>query len=665
MEGVKGLINGPTFLRTMLELLKRDGLARIARFETRHGALETPCLLPVVNPRLITIPPKELKAMGFQALITNSYIIRNDPALRERAVKEGLHSMLGFDGVVMTDSGTFQSHMYGEVEVANADIVAFQRDVGADIGTVLDIFTEPDWGRERTAAAVRVTLERTAEAAAIKGGMMLAGVVQGSVFPDLRLECARSLSSLAVDVFPIGGVVPLMEGYRFADLVDVIVASKKGLSPERPVHLFGAGHPMIFSLAILLGCDMFDSASYAKFARDGRMMFPEGTFHLGEMRGLDCDCPACRGHTIESLQGLPEKERTRALALHNLHVSKREIDRAKRALQEGNLWELVEQRCRAHPALLDALRALGKHKQFLERYEPLSREGAFFYTGPESLDRPSAYRYERRYFERYSKPPQQMSVVFQDADRPYSRVYAKEMREISRRTDAHFLVISPFGPVPIELDEVYPIAQSVFPRSRDRDTEERTRELMERFSHSHEYGVSMLYEGDATLEMLEALGEGESTFDLDLARVKAVSDYQFGKGAGALLMDGKVELVKSKNTDKIRNVLVDGEHVLSMRAPDGLFSLRPPGARRLMRGFASPKLRVIVEADSEPFNREGKNVFCHFVKDCDPEVVPMDEVIVVNEKDEMLAIGRAIMVREEMLSFKKGLAVRVREGVKV
>ncbi|HUL39038.1 MAG TPA: tRNA guanosine(15) transglycosylase TgtA [Methanomassiliicoccales archaeon] len=649
----------------MLELLRRDGLARIASFETRHGTLETPCLLPVVNPRLVTIPPKELKAMGFQALITNSYIIRSDPAMKEKALSQGLHSMLDFDGVIMTDSGTFQSHMYGEVEVANEDIVAFQRDAGADIGTVLDIFTEPEWGKERTANAVKVTLERTEQAAAIKGRMMLAGVVQGSVHADLRAECARSLSSLPVDVFPIGGVVPLMEGYRFADLIEVIVASKMGLTPERPVHLFGAGHPMVFSLAILLGCDMFDSASYAKFARDGRMMFPEGTFHLDEMKGLDCDCPACRNHTIESLKELPEQERTRALALHNLHVSKREIDRAKRALLEGNLWELVEQRCRAHPALLDALRALGKHKMFLERYEPLSREGAFFYTGPESLDRPSAYRYERRYFERYTKPRQQLGVVFPDAERPYSRVYAKEMREISQLADAHFLVISPFGPVPMELDEVYPIAQSVFPRTVDRDTEERTKELMERFSHGHEYGVSILFEGEETMSMIESFGEGKGTFDLDLARVKAVSDYQFGKGANDLLMDGKVELVKSKNTHKIRNVLVDGEHVLSMRAPDGFFSLRPPGAKRLMKGFASPRLRVMVAEDSEAFNREGKNVFCHFVKDCDPGIVPMDEVMVVSESDALLAVGRALMTREEMLAFKKGLAVRVREGVKL
>ena len=105
---------------------------------------------------------------------------------------------------------------------------------------------------------------------------MLAGVVQGSIYPDQRESCAREMASMDVDIHPIGGVVPLMEQYRFADLVDVIIASKKGLMPARPVHLFGAGHPMVFALAILLGCDMFDSASYAKFARDDRLMFPGG-----------------------------------------------------------------------------------------------------------------------------------------------------------------------------------------------------------------------------------------------------------------------------------------------------------------------------------------------------------------------------------------------------
>ena len=225
----------------MFEITKRDGLARIGKLETAHGILETPALLPVINPRLVTVPPNELhEVFGFNGLITNSYIIRNDPVLKEKALNGKLHELLDFPGVIMTDSGTFQSHMYGEVGVRNDDIVNFQKDIGTDI------FTEPEWSKEQTTEAVEVTLERTREAAGLKGSMMLAGVVQGSIYPVLREHCAREMASMAVDVHPIGGVVPLMEQYRFADLVDVIVASKKGLNPSRPVHLIGAGHPMIF-----------------------------------------------------------------------------------------------------------------------------------------------------------------------------------------------------------------------------------------------------------------------------------------------------------------------------------------------------------------------------------------------------------------------------------
>jgi 7-cyano-7-deazaguanine tRNA-ribosyltransferase len=422
---------------------------------------------------------------------------------------------------------------------------------------------------------------------------------------------------------------------------------------------------MVFALAILLGCDMFDSASYAKFARDGRMMFPEGTKHLADMRGLDCECPACRDHTLDSLNALPEEERSKVLAAHNLFVSQREIKVAKHAMLEGELWELVERRCRAHPALIDALRRLKEHRDFLERYEPLSRDGAFFYTGPESMWRPAAHRYQKRYFERYQQPSNKVCVAFEEGERPYGRVYAGTMAEISKVADAHFMVVSPFGPVPIELDEMYPLAQSVFPKAMDLETQARTKELMERFSHGQEYGICLLYDGHQTVDTLATLDGSPSSFDIDLARVRAVADYQFGKGAATLLLDGKVGLVKSKNNDRIRNVLVDGEHILSMRAPDGFFTLRPAGARRLRKGFPSPQLRVIVHADSVEFNRAGKNVFCQFVQDCDPDLVPMDEVMVVDEKDELVAIGRALLVKEEMCALRKGLAVKVREGVRV
>jgi len=649
----------------MFELIRRDGLGRIGRLDTPHGPLETPALLPVVNPRLVTVPPRELyDAFGFRALITNSYIIRNDPKLNARAREEGLHAMLDFPGVIMTDSGTFQSHMYGEVEVRNEDIVNFQRDIGTDIGTVLDIFTEPDWSREKTAHAVDVTMDRTAEAASLKGKMLLAGVVQGSVFEDLREDCARRLALLDVDVHPIGGVVPLMEQYRFADLVDVIVASKKGLDPSRPVHLFGAGHPMVFALAALLGCDMFDSASYAKFARDDRFMFPEGTASLQDMKDIHCHCPACQSHSYKEICDMGPADRAALIARHNLWASLEEVQRVRRARLEGDLWEMVERRGRAHPSLLSALRRLSRHQDFLARFAPLSRDNSMLYTGPETLSRPAFLRYERRFFERYQYPGTEVMVAFEDGGKPYGRHYQQQIAEVLNEFDAHFFVASPIGPVPIELDEMYPVAQSLFPEPPDRETKERIREQMEHLSHEHPYSLGVAWDGQATVDTLAMMCQKEPSFNVDIARVRAVSDYQFGKGAADLLLDGKIEIKRSETTGKIRNVLVDGEHILSMRANDGFFTLRPPGAARLRRGFASPRMRVEVKDDAVPFNREGKNVFCAFVNSCDPDLRPMDEVMVVDRNDDLVALGRAMMTRDEMLSFRTGIAVKVREGIK-
>jgi 7-cyano-7-deazaguanine tRNA-ribosyltransferase len=638
----------------MFEIVRRDGLARIGKFETRAGVLDTPALLPVVNPKISTVSPRELyDEFGFKALITNSYIIKNSDSLKTKALDEGLHALLDFPGIVMTDSGTFQSHMYGEVEVSNEEMINFQRDIGSDIGTVLDIFTEPFWTKEETARSIDVTLERTKEAASMRGDMMIAGVVQGSVYPDLRTMCAEKMKDMDVSVHPIGGVVPLMEQYRYEELVDVIVSSKIGLSPDRPVHLFGAGHPMVLALAVLLGCDMFDSASYAKFARDDRIMFIDGTFRLQDMLSLDCNCPACKGHTLETLKALSNNDRTITLARHNLYEITKELALIKRYILEGRLWELVEQRCRAHPALLDALRKLGMHTEFLEKYEPLSRDGALFYTGTETRNRPAFLRYENRLKERYL-PATEKAALFEDGGKPYSRHYAEDFKRV-RSSGYTPVVLSPFGPVPAELDEIYPIAQSLFPEICDRETE----------MYIEDSAVNFIVDkGFAGTEDMEDIIPGDESFDSLLERAVAVSRYQFGIDASDALITGKVELVTSKNTGKIRNVISDGEHILSMRAGDGLYTLRPEGAAKIVKSVPGPYMRVVVSDDAVPFVTEGRNVFCAFVKDCDPEIRPMEEVLVVDGNDELLAVGRAILVRDEMLSFRKGVAVKVRDGIK-
>ncbi len=85
----------------------------------------------------------------------------------------------------------------------------------------------------------------------------------------------------------------------------------------------------------------------------------------------------------------------------------------------------------------------------------------------------------------------------------------------------------------------------------------------------------------------------------------------------------------------------------------------------MRNGFAPPRMRVMVHPDAAPFHREGKNVFCGFVQDADEDIVPGDEVLVVDPDDRLLAVGRAMLVKSEMLAMKKGLAVKVRDGIKL
>src|SRR5438128_11235846 len=448
----------------MFEVRERDGLARIGVLETAHGRVATPTLAPVVNPNRPIIPPRDLATrFGAQILITNAYILGKSPG-RDAIVRDGIHTFLGFPGAVMTDSGAFQSHVYGDVDVTNAEVVAFQRAIHADFGTMLDVFSEPGHDWRRAAKDVDETVRRAHEAVSLRGDMALVGAVQGGLHPDLRERCARSLLSLDVAVCAIGGVVPLLESYRFRDLVRVIVASKQGLDPSKPVHLFGAGHPLVFPLAVLLGCDLFDSASYAKYARDGRMLFPEGTRHIAEVRESGCLCPVCVAHPIQELAASE-----RLLAEHNLHVCLGAIRDVRRAIADGSLWELVERRGRAHPALLDAVKDLRQHNEFLEEFEPLSRPGAMYYVGPETAHRPILHRLRQRVIHRYAAPPAKGLLVLPEGDRPYSERYASVVERVLTTANVHVAVKSIWGPVPLELDHIWPLSQSIVPEGIELD----------------------------------------------------------------------------------------------------------------------------------------------------------------------------------------------------
>ena len=651
----------------MLELKHRDCLGRICQFHINNKIIDTPNLMPVINPNQMIITPKEMSEIfGTQIIITNSYIINKSSKVKEKALEIGLHKLLDFNGAIMTDSGAFQTYVYKDINISFQDIVKFQKKIGSDIGTTLDILSLPDCGYENAKNDIETTLKRAKDSINLKGNMNLACTVQGSTYPDLRESCANKISELDIDFYPIGGVVPLMENYRFKELAEIIIGAKKGLSPEKPVHLFGCGHPMIFPIAVALGCDFFDSASYIKYAKDNRMLFPTGTKHLENITENSCLCKVCNDYEISEIKKMKDSERIRIIALHNLYVSFAEIKKIKQAIYEGNLWEMVEQRCRVHPMLLPVLNVLKNHKKYFERFENISKKSAFFYSGKESLNRPLVYRYKKRIKENYNLPNTEITITFDESEKPYSRHYNEIINKISQVSDAHFVINSVFGAVPIELDEIYPIAQSIVPKLEDLEIEviEKMRKSMENYSHRLKSGMGLIWDGEQTFDFIRSMTMKKNKFDIDFQRVIAIMDFQFGKGANQILENAEIEIIKSKKTGKIRNIKRNGVHILSMRAHDGFFTLKIEGAKLLKNEFESPKLRVIVDDDSAEFNRTGKNVFSKFVIDCDDEIRPGDEVLIVDKDDILVAIGKALMNREEMIAFNNGVAVKVREGIK-
>lgn len=428
------------------EILEKDIAGRIGRLSDGKKTIRTPALLPVINPHLPLVTPREMQEMGVQALITNAYIISRSEEFRDRALTEGLHKMLDFDGLIMTDSGSFQLSVYGEVEISNQQTLEFQQAIGSDIIVPLDIPTHPDSDRETVESELAITLDRLREAQGFADHEhhTLAGPVQGGLFEDLREEAGREISAMGLRFCPLGAVVPLLESYRYKDLVRVVMAAKKGLNPGICIHLFGAGHPSMFALAVAMGCDLFDSAAYALYAKDGRYMTAHGSYHLSELTYLPCACQVCSTHTAESLQKSPEKERL--LALHNLHVTLAEINRIRQAIRDGVLWELVDERCRGHPQLLRGYRELLTYSDELLKQDRVSKR-RFFYRGDESCRRTEVIRYHSM-IERFYVGSTALITFDQKMHKGY---------------DAVFFFKPPFGPYPPELSETFPIGQSEIP----------------------------------------------------------------------------------------------------------------------------------------------------------------------------------------------------------
>ena len=156
----------------------------------------------------------------------------------------------------------------------------------------------------------------------------------------------------------------------------------------------------------------------------------------------------------------------------------------------------------------------------------------------------------------------------------------------------------------------------------------------------------------------------ENPSDWTLRELRMIAQYQFGDEFDDILAPKDILITRSRKTKKIREIISDGKRLATIRAKDGYFSIGLDGAERIIKMTKSPKRRVVIQTDVAEFIADGRNVFAKHVVKVDPEIRPEDEVVVVSEEDQLLAVGRAKLSAEYMLAFQKGIAVKVRYGNK-
>jgi 7-cyano-7-deazaguanine tRNA-ribosyltransferase len=450
------------------ELRDRDILGRIGRLKTKKGTIETPAFMPVVNPISQTISPKIMKEkFGCQIIITNAYIIKK----HFEGMNLEIHDLLEYDGVITTDSGAYQILVYGEVDTSPNEIIEFQKKINSDIGVILDIPTGWNIPKSRVKWTVEETLRRAESSLPLieNSEALWVGPVQGGMHLDLVERAAKKIGQMPFQIHALGSPTEVMESYYYTILMDMILTAKLNLPSDRPFHLFGAGHPIMFSFAVALGCDLFDSASYALYAKDERYLTNRGTRRLKNINYLPCSCPVCRKFEADDLKDMVKGERVKNLTKHNLYVIISEIETIKQSISEGSLWELIEARCRTHPSLTSAFKKLEKYADIIEKKSPLYKGRGIFIYDSSSLVRPEITRYLRLLNSQYkpSVESKKMLMVPAPDRKPFTKTkqfscLIMAINEVLKEEEKKFHLCfysAPFGVIPIELSETYPLSQ--------------------------------------------------------------------------------------------------------------------------------------------------------------------------------------------------------------
>ena len=350
----------------VFEVTARDGLARAGLLHTAHGTVRTPMFMPVGTKATVkAVDPDELRAIGAQVILGNTYHLHLRPG--EDLIEElgGLHRFMGWDGPILTDSGgfqvfslrdtllkadddgvTFRSVYDGSPERLTPELAAqIQERLGSDIAMCLDVCPPAGISRRELEDAVRRTTlwaERQRDLPRAPGQLRFA-ITQGGLDEELRRRSSEELVALDFDAYAIGG---LSVGEHREPMFEATTAAAAFLPEEKARYFMGIGDPEGVLEVIARGVDMFDCVLPTRTARTGSALTRAGRLNLRnakfarDERPLEegCACPACVRFSRAYIRHLVTQQEIlglRLLSLHNLRFLLDLVAGAREAIERG------------------------------------------------------------------------------------------------------------------------------------------------------------------------------------------------------------------------------------------------------------------------------------------------------------------------------------------
>lgn len=359
----------PAIRFELIKTCKQSG-ARLGRLHTPHGSFETPVFMPVGTQATVKgMSPEELKEIGAHIILSNTYHLFLRPGTDIVREAGGLHGFMNWDRSILTDSGgfqvfslsnlrdireegvTFRSHIDGSKKFMSPEIsIKAQNDLGADIIMAFDECTPYPCEFEYAKRSMEMTTRwarRCKEAHERPDEQALFGIVQGSVYPELRKESAKQITDLDFPGYAIGGLSVGEPAEVMKEILDVTVPL---LPSDRPRYLMGVGSPDYLVEGVIRGIDMFDCVLPTRIGRNGTVFTSRGRIivrdakYARDFSPLDpeCDCYVCRNFTRAYIRHLFKAGEILGLRLatwHNLKFLIDLMDKIRQAIREDRLLD--------------------------------------------------------------------------------------------------------------------------------------------------------------------------------------------------------------------------------------------------------------------------------------------------------------------------------------